>query len=395
MIYIVDVCKAWTHEECSAGMITLIKESLPDEQIVLCAEPQHIQALKNVGIPEKIKTVTVEFPQMNTVTVLKYVYDLKLRRLFRYLRPGDYVFSLASEKPFIEAMYRYCKKYNKVKFFLVLHGTMELVLEQQRLPQRLKNMNLTKQKGWRKKLTAADDAFFTIDGSIRKSECYSNIRFIVYGPRAIDEFRHVFADDIIKKFMFLHIPMPSYNAQEKTASSGKIRIGVWGNCVNDNAYKIISYVNKKAVCGDYEFVVLKKNRSPLKERLKNTKICVPGGDGFTREQMRSYLQNFDYALIPYERNKYRVSCSGVLADAIAYGIPVFALECAPCSYYSERFHIGTVQKSVKFLGDEIVRVIETGAGLSMSVDTAVKMHRENIDILRRNLWDESSKSIKQ
>lgn len=384
MVYIIDVCKEWVHEVCSTGMANLIEEAFPQEKVVLYAEKEHIHAMKNVGLTKRIRTREVRYPKRNTWMITSVPYYTKLSRILKNLKPGDFVFSLASEKSLIEATYRIANKQTGVNFYLVVHGSMEEILAPDSGIGGIKWKELLAKKTMDKKIAYLDDHIFPLGETIKRSEDYQNIKFITYGPGTFKEFNKVFNKRVLDKFLFMHHPLMPENRSGCRRTDGKIRIGVWGNCVNNKFSKVIAYVNKKVDTDNYEFIILraKKNSATTIPKLKNTKVYEPDDDGFTRAQMTEFFCGMDFALISYAKDKYRVSCSGILADAISNRIPIMALDCAPCRYYQEKYNIGYVEKTIGALGESIIKAINEKVTFSAMDTLAERLNKENVDILR-------------
>ncbi len=392
MVYIIDVCKAWVHEECSTGMANLIEEVFPQEKIVLYAEKEHIRAMREVGLAKRIKARAVSYSDKTTLKVMSLPYYMQLSRILEKVKSGDFVFCLASEKAIMEAMYRIAGKQKGVKFFMVVHGTMEDILIPNGGIRGIRWEELSRKKGWNKKAIYLDDHIFPLEKTIARSVKYPNVKFITYGPCAIQEFSKIFDNKVLQKFIFLNIPLVPDKCTGVRNETNKVRIGIWGNCLNGKFDKVISYVNKNSDTASggidtnrYEFVILKSKKSSTLPKLKNTKIYESTGQGFTREQMKELIQGMDFALIPYDRDKYRVSCSGILADAISNRIPIMALECAPCRYYHEKYDIGYVEKTIGELGKRIIEAIKEKRTFSVMDTLAEVLHQENLEKMRAEI----------
>lgn len=317
------VCHSWMHEEVNSAFLKLVQDSCQDE-IIYIGEKEHIKCISKIVSNNKnnykqIKNYKLgdKWDDYNLTT-----YYFKIIRSVMHAYKPKRLFILCAYCPGILAAEMAAYMDKRCKIYVVLHGMIE------------------KNKG---KMDSYKKLF-------QWSKIISNISFISYSPFCTADYW-----DIMKeKMIFIHHPYIEIKKKiNNTCNSGKIIIGIIGACANDKALHLIKCINQMRIKNDYEFWVLSRFGKKF-NKLSHTKVLDLIFDKKSKEKI---ISKMNYILLPYGRNEYTVSASGVLWDAISNKIPCFMLDSKYFTYY-QAYHIGYQSTTIPELAEIIKQKIE-------------------------------------
>ncbi|MCM1120968.1 MAG: hypothetical protein NC416_00140 [Eubacterium sp.] len=330
IVLLEPVCSAWIHEEVNAGFLQLIMNNSSDEEVTYIGEKNHLHCIKKI----------YDNPQVHFIVLSRFIdfhaADL-YKNLFEYFRllcsvmircKPDKLFVLCGYRPCILAVELVSILFRNVEINLIVHGMIE------------------EKKGHKKSY----DKLFKIGNSCKR------LRFVSYSPYCTGRYWNIKED----KFVFLHHPYvksSQHTPASRKSKESKIIIGIIGACANEKAKKLISLVNKNELINEYEFWVASKFGKKFKN-LKNVKVLDLE---FERKNIEKIMCSMNYLLLPYGKDEYMLSASGVVWDAVSNRIPCLMLDSKYFAYYMP-YKIGYQADSIKELCEIICDRIQEGGG---------------------------------
>lgn len=328
IVLLEPVCTAWIHEEVNAGFLQLIMNNISDEEVTYIGEKRHIRCIRKIYDNPRVHFIALnKFIDFNVADLYKNIfYYFRLLCSIIIRRKPDKLFVLCGYRPCILAVELTSILFRNVKMNLIVHGMIE-------------------EKKGRKESYAK---LFKL-GSFCK-----RLHFVSYSPYCTGDYWNTKED----KFVFLHHPYVRSSQQtliSRKSNESKIVIGIIGACANDKALKLISLVNKNKLNHEYEFWVASKFGRKFKN-LENVKILDLE---FDRKNIEKIMCSMDYLLLPYGKDEYMLSASGVIWDAVSNRIPCLMLDSKYFEYYMS-YKIGYQANSITELCKIICDRIQEG-----------------------------------
>ncbi len=337
-------CKGWQHEMVNSGMLSLVEESFDDVLISLYADEDHCRIIKekaDIELDEK----SIEIPKViGGMENTDYYYKIGMK-LIQESKP-DVVVLLSSYQSNMYSFSKLAKQFQNIKFVIVVHAIMEWLLSLGKITRR---DFIAKQVGAIQLLR-----------ELKKLASCENVEIISYGPYIKDCARYVGKNNI-GKFHFLHHPYPKVESVQCAKTNNKLTVGILGACINSYSNDIVSRCEEKV-----DFILFNKDAK------------------VTREEIVEQFKMVDCLLLPYDKKMYRLSASGILFDAINYGIPIICLDSPILQYYNNRFDIGWTFKSVPSLCDFLKNAIireELNRKRENTIKAKRIINQENRDII--------------
>lgn len=340
MILLVEIqCKDWEHTSVNAGMIRLLRKAFPDEKIIFYAEEKHINCVREITNQCQIEfeTKCFKFVDWRKESVEK---TKEYQKLLETIVAGEVevgrMMILSCNKGIMLAINQLARKYPTINFYLVLHSALEDVFHKISLFDYCyqKFYHLLHEKRWYK----------TISMKNCMNSCnMPNCHFIIYSPCYKEALQGIIKRNIVDKIIFIHHPYYDYKGFHEKICSKKINIGIYGQAVNEDAYRIVECYNEKYDNGRICFKIVAREDNPILS-LKNTNRLFES-NYVSGEELRKAIQNMDYILIPYNKNQYRVTASGIFWDAVSQEIPLLMLDSPYFNYYAER-KVGIIEESI-------------------------------------------------
>jgi len=299
----------WIHEEVNAGMLQLVNQCSNDD-IVYVGEKKQVETVSKLYKEKRVSFATYSQLLDNKEKDLykSTFYYLKLINSCIKKYSAKQIFILYGNPPCILAVLLATLMHPGVSFRICIHGAVERIIQQIKDYERL----------------------------FKLTQCTGKIKIITFSPFCTDEYWK-----IKNKIVFLHHPFipavirNSLNDKRKD----KVVIGVIGACANPKTKKIISDINKMEIDGEYEFWIASRFAKHF-ERMDHVKVIDLS---FERSEMEEQIQKMDCILLPYDKNEYKISASGVLWDAVSNQVPCIMLNSPYFCYYEEYVRGTTTQ----------------------------------------------------
>lgn len=383
MVYCIEcVYKRWEHQEVNSGLINQIAKAAHKDQVTVIADAEYNDALKTYSYPANVVFKNFDFGILSIndgdCIVMTSEYEECLIRLFRQekLQQGDVVYFFLINKSWLDAMRYIGLLYYDVIFFGVIHGNLQKMYPQSMCFEN--NMEYTMQ-------TAVNSAVFL-----------KNVHIITYSPHAKSKLKPYINEGIWNRMHFINLPVNCNELVSNIEDDKKVRIGVFGACVNDNAIRIIKQVISNTKSTDLEIIVL--SRYILKDKIDDQRVQIYSKTlGFCMEEIRALLLKCNWILLPYDQSKYQVCASGVLADAIRYEVPVLALNSPYIVYYHSQEPIGYIVETEEKLVKKIVELSDGKLDddreyfVSNMHHIKEKMEQENYEKLTQIMYEKEKK----
>ena len=353
------------HEDCNSGIIRLLCES-SGEEIYVVAGSLHIAALKKVGIPERVNFVPEDIPPWRYAEQedKEEIYHALLIKMVNelHITSHDKLFILSSPKAITTAVLKIVNFY-RISCFFIEHANLDGMLREQ----------------------FEDHLQYSYKNIINKIGESEYAKILTYSPYAKDKVKGTLSDNTRHKMYFINHPVDDCREKDKE-SYGNRTIGVYGACVNEIFREMLK---KMDLNKGYDFLVLR--RASI-DRL-DYKYIFPDGiemhqrtGMFSYEERLEYIKRMGWILMPYDQTMYRVSMSGILADAIRYERPIIALNSPIIEWYNKQGPIGIVAENI----EELVNKLEPGF-----LNTKYIHFINNIKTLKDNMMKENRKLMRE
>ena len=223
----------------------------------------------------------------------------------------------------------------KRKILIFCHGEMELLINNE-------GGGLAKLLKWNLR------NFF-----LRKRNIY--ISFCVLGDCVIENLKNIIGENIKYFYSIDHPYFFNKNIDENI--NNKNKVVSFATIGELNIFKgLYSYINllEKVNMKDKSFSII-GNTSDHVEELKKKNIILRGKDNYLeRKDFENLISKIDYALYFYSSNKYKLTASGAIFDAINARKPIIALENDYFRYLFKKY--GTIGYLCKNI-DEMAEII--------------------------------------
>lgn len=290
-------------------------------------EIEHIRCVRTIFCNSRVHFVAVrEIVNMEAADSYKnFLHYFRLLNSVVTKYEPRIIFILCGYRPCLFASEWIAIIHRRVKVYFVLHGMVE------------------KNKG-------CSGSYMKL---LRFGRHCKRIQFISYSPYCTGRYWGICEN----KMVFLHHPYVRKDYTEPKVvekdGSDKVIIGVIGACANDKAVKLIVSVNRKAAEHNYEFWVASRFGKKF-QNLENVKVL---NLEFSRKRIEKLMRKIDFMLMPYGRDEYMMSASGVLWDAIINRLPCLMLDSDYFKYYMS-YQIGYQADSIEGLSQAICEILQ-------------------------------------
>ena len=367
----------WGHEECNCGVLNLLANAFPNERICFYGEKGHIKCLREIGLNARVACSEISIKDSSCAwrkehepfyrDAIKSV--LKQSNIFK----NDFLFFLASPNALLSAFLAIAKNAD-FKTFFIQHANMDWLLQEGR---------------------GRDFGYSSVD-LLDSTKDFPNVKFIAYNPYCRKSLGKILNNEVLNKFCFLN-HAPSVNKGDPILNGNVIKIGVYGACQRSMLFfDLLRGLHEKyrnEVLGKIEFNVIKAaDMHNLDCSFLYPKFCVVKQtlNGFSRAQKERFVNQMDWILLPYDSSEYRVSMSGILADAIGFEKPFLGLNSPILEYYNNKAKpIGVIKNTTEELAAYIANE------LPMLSKGAYNKYVESQGKMKQIVADENVRLIKK
>lgn len=424
MIAILDPhCTQDAHEKVNSGFILGLRLAFPDEKIRFYAERSHLDSIRSILAHDRVVIPDIEYipvPVLNpygfsgfweTRSLLKDVFKDVLAR------NGSRVFVLTHMPPhlFWVKVLKLNPAFRALRFAFVLHGSFERIAGDRPLTPPLVPIPASSTpvvpdriKGWAQK-TILEKAVSTPLSELRGRVCEGLRRRFDRGvwEKIIRGFLHEKSTILWRagphyRFIFLspHIPsnasrfidLPKLNhhvivlptvfrAVTPMPLNNHPRFAVFGGSgISTTLYNVALELSKKGIKSPFEIRIIggMDNRSQDRAWFPFISRTAPERP-LSRREMEEQANDIDVFLVLYGPDRYRLSCSSSMPEALSNCKPVLFLENDCSNFFSSKsLPIGEPFADLASLTGRMAAIIENFD----SYRERLLEYRENILTLR-------------
>ncbi len=368
MICIVELFfDEWHHGWCNSGFIKLVAENTNDK-VAVVGTRRHLCALNELADISNVERYEVEIPERELALIEngKNSYIDLIQSIIQYyhLGPEDQMIFLSSfPAPFLAAVE--LNAHYKIQMLFVQHAELDKIFEE--------NPNIFSK---RMILEYASENFCNY--------------FLTYSPFIEERLKGVLSDRALGRFVFLHHPIDGRPLECVHTDT----VGAYGACITSNGFKKVlrSLSNKRADLSSFTVVRPAFSSNHLDYSFAfppNVKIVQKAG-GFSSEEQIAYIKEMGWIMIPYTKDQYVLSASGIFADAIRYERPIVGSECAYLTFYDNYVdgRIGFFEKDTENMTDRIIEI------MNGKYTEEYTSYCHNIRLLKEKIKKENDDAIK-
>jgi hypothetical protein len=176
-------------------------------------------------------------------------------------------------------------------------------------------------------------------------------------------------------------------------------IGVYGVTIYKGLDVFLWEAKRQGICEQCSLLILRRTGNieqldcSYRYPLRGVELHQRSG-GFTRQEMEEYHTRMKWILLPYSKDMYKVSMSGIFMDAIRLRIPIIALNIPIVSYYNSKGEIGIVADTMEELVERVAKEI-VAPDTDGTRQRAYNGYCDNLKRLQELSWNESLKTIRE
>ena len=367
----------WGHEECNCGVLNLLANAFSNERICFFGEEGHIKCLREIGLAARIDCNEITIKDLSCAWHKGYelFYRDAIKSVLKQsnISKDDFLFFLASPNALLSAFLAIAKNAD-FKTFFIQHANMDWLLQEGK---------------------GRDFGYSSVD-LLDSTKDFPNVKFIAYNPYCRKSLGKILNNEVLNKFCFLN-HAPSVNNGYPILNGNVIKIGVYGACQRSMLFfdllRVLHEKYRNEVLGKIEFNVIKAaDMHNLDCSFLYPKFCIVKQtlNGFSRAQKERFVNQMDWILLPYDSSEYRVSMSGILADAIGFEKPFLGLNSPILEYYNNKAEpIGVIKNTTEELAAYIANE------LPMLSKDAYNKYVESQRKMKQIVADENVRLIKK
>lgn len=392
-------CKSFSHEKINEGFLYKTRLAFPNEKIIFLGHKSHIIVLQNNLVNSKIEIGNIHFNKIKVNTnqsAFGLITNYRiLRKINRIIINNDNSKLLFLSHPktllFIFKYFNY--KINTNKIF-IQHGEFESILDPIKskfklldMPQvsiisKIRKVSFTTIKNYCSKFLLKLDPFYWILKKVPYKE--------ILEKNHNSSFRYILISEHIKKNLSKIINPIKFNfhtvnypqVQKKIESfiylNNKFpKFAVFGYGDSRMLYNLNVIIKRLINKEKFEIRVIGMDNRGIKDFPWVN--CPKKGKTLSRAEMERLVIDIDYFLILYTNDKYRLSCSGSVIEAISYGKPIIHLKNDCISHFNKNQEIGYEVRDLDEMANRIKIITQN---YSSEIENR-KVFLKNLKVKRR------------
>jgi hypothetical protein len=342
ILFCEPLIKGFGHEKVNSGFLTAYNKAFEGQPIMVFAHKTHIKAIENILHNDQIKLKDVSFSEINFNTSNQFLafisHFLLLFKVIRYANKiGQnkiFFLSVSSQMLYILNFFQWIYGKRKLEFSVVMHGFLEDILAK----QEVKNVT---------NIYCVDFFLFTVKNIYRPFYVFEKL-FIVkrFLENTInDRFHFILLSNHILIKLKKHIDISRINIHvldmptnfrpvvTKPNKNKFIKFAMFGRGDYKMLIRLAEALNLRKIKNQYEIRIIGKDYIGLEEFDNIT--CSSPGIKLTRQEMELQVNDIDMFLILYDEDKYKLSCSASIFEAMSYLKPIIYLSNDCIGYYDK------------------------------------------------------------
>ena len=346
-------CKSFSHEKINEGFIYVINE-LHTDDILFLAHKTHWAVLKKSLLKNKVDISRINFVNISVSTngAFDLLYSLmnifKLNRISKKFNVEKIIF-LSSSKGLL-----YCLKNIfplNIKKFFVLHAELEELRDEIKLGEQLIDMPI---QSYIQKLKKINFKIFKnkFNLILKRLDPFRNfiqkkaIKDLIeqnydnsFNYLVISEHIYINLKGKIdlKNINYVNYPQLSNNVLTKTNNKYP-KFAIFGYGDSKMLYNLNLILKKLNIKSPFEIRIIGMDNRGAD--LFPWLTFPSNGKTLSRTEMENLLRDIDFNLILYTKDRYNLSCSASIIEAISYEKPIIHLENPCISHYNKGDSIG-------------------------------------------------------
>lgn len=334
MIAIIDLaCTKFSHEMFNAGTITQVHLAFPQDKIVYFAETEQISCVKrilnetldNQNIPPLIEfaPITHDLDGSNEAVIIQEVIEKNIT-----------VKSILITSFISMQMYELqdiIKRNTHIKFVFLLHGIIEYLIEDKeklhyRLPLNinislaLRQFHIVLRRFMQKKTPPQD--IFSFRESLQQLAILPNVNLIAFSNEYQNYYTKI-SKDITNKINKFYLPYVYDFAIKDKPFTDTVKIGIMPSShqASDGYARSLAYyayLHSRSKRTNFLFEIVNGDNS---WKCMGKYVHINNKRPLDRHELNKILHDCDWVLLPYGKEKYKLSSSGILFDAINMQVP--------------------------------------------------------------------------
>ena len=332
------------HSQVNAAVVGLFAEAFPEEELIFCAESNHIDNVKKLveGHCAKVTYVETIIPDVRQ-TLARLALIRRMFTLADKKQASQIVFCTADlvDLVSIKTMLR---RFSHILCLVVLHDLQKLLSTPQ--SHRLRGVLLTYRRG------------LLVGNTL-------NLRYVVVGPCVGQNLKKCLPG--LSKYI-LPIDLPYFFKDfENRAPFGNdiIRFGFYGygslRKGTDVFFRLADDISLTKTKCRPAFVLIGQILDHKLKEMPHLSVSIPSPDApLSQEEYEEYGKCIDYSLSLHSASAYELNTSGAILDAFLFLKPIIALKTPMSEYYfSKMGDIGYLCKDYDHVKDTIKEILET------------------------------------
>jgi hypothetical protein len=376
-------CKEFSHEKFNSGFLHGLRLAFPDETIRLYADPSHIAALQRILAHDQVVIADIEWVpirfQIKSGVRRALDYRALLRRIFREILDADTdrLFLLSFNPEMLHRIKRLKqqRRYGRLRFTLVLHGSFESIAPRELTPptfsngtvlEKVRRTSIKKIPGKVLAVAARTSERFLAPWRTLASRLYGEKEMLLW--RHCADYHYICLAPHVKRnaaryfdveYLNFHVVMlPTvFAAVQPRPRNAFAKFAMFGYGNAAGLHDVLVNLSRRQVASDYEIRVIGMDNRGLAGFPHAS--CPGAGRPLDRSEMEEYARDIDMFLILYDRGRYRLSCSGSILESLSYMKPVLHIdnECIN-SFNTEALPIGVRCESLEEVAAQIQEIAE-------------------------------------
>jgi hypothetical protein len=351
--------RGFGHAQFNAALVCSVAEAFPEEELIFCAEREHLNHVKWIADAHvvTVRFVEVELPDRalreeqrgRRLPFTALLEELTLyRRLFRLAdknRASQLVFCTAAHRNDLVIIKMMLRRFSQIACFVVLHDLQNKISTPQ--PKRL-TLEVLSYRHW---LLAGNTA---------------KIHYLLPGPPPLME-------QGLKNYLpRLHncispIDIPYVFADSAGTEPFKddiIHFGFYGHASlrkgADIFFKLADEISATRTKYRPIFVLIGDIRDEQLKEMRHTSVNIPALNApLTQEEFDKYSKRIDYALFFHVASAYELNGTAAMLDAFSHLKPIIALKTPLSEYYFNKMgDIGYLCQSYNDAKGAVMEILE-------------------------------------
>lgn len=372
-----------SHEVFNAGILYQLHNIYSNKEITYFCEREQAKCVKRIldehGCKNNINFSYISRPFLEFSKKEMAANKREYIKIFSECYDADFVIILSLVYINSGLIKNIVGRFQNIKFGICIHGYIENILPQNDVKFE-KRYNLFKAlKEFRKNKIALE--YFK--RNLNEMALFSNCNIILYSD-VYKNYKKYINQPLYENIKTLNLPYAFSYDGKAPVKSNIFKIGVMPSSAaakDHNCIKIIQYMDRQRsrINYPYKFIIFNHYIGDFSNVIYFKSMKK------TRKDIERFMNGCDWILIPYDENKYILSSSGVMFDAIEAERPFFALG-SPSFFKAIDAGCGIQRKSIEDLCEQIIdKINDKNRNYGVYRENAARlkkqMEKENIEKL--------------